>query len=357
MKALVLAGGAGTRLRPITHTRAKQLVPVANKPILHYGIEQLAAAGITDIGVIIAPESGPELKSALGDGGRFGVTLTYLMQDKPLGLAHTVLVAEPFLADEPFVMFLGDNLIESGVTELVEAFTSTDAPPAAQLLLKPVTDPSRFGVAVLDSKGQVQRLVEKPTDPPSDLALVGVYGFSPAIISAAKQIRPSARGELEITDAIQQLLDDGFPVTANTVEGWWLDTGKKDELLEANATVLDTLPRRIDGHVDAASIVEGRVVIEAGSAICDGAVIRGPSIIGAHTTVRGGYVGPYTAIGDRCTLDATHLEHSVVLGDARIEQSGPIVDSLIGHHAHVRPAEGQPAGHRLLLADHSEVHL
>jgi len=357
VKALVLAGGAGTRLRPITHTRAKQLVPVANKPILHYGIEQLAAAGITDIGVIVSPESGPALEAAVGDGRRFGVQLTYLLQHQPLGLAHTVLVAEPFLADEPFVMFLGDNLLQAGVTDLVATFTAAATPPAAQLLLKPVHDPSRFGVAVLDSYGQVQQLVEKPDDPPSNLALVGVYVFTPAIIGAAKRIRASARGELEITDAIQQLLDEGMPVAANIVEGWWLDTGKKDELLEANATVLDTLDRRIDGHVDAASAAEGRVIIEPGAALLDGTVVRGPAIIGAHTTLRSTYIGPYTAVGERCSLTAAHLEHSVVLDDAHIDHTGPIVDSLIGHHAHVRPATGKPTGHRLLLADHSEVHL
>ncbi|MDX1620977.1 MAG: glucose-1-phosphate thymidylyltransferase, partial [Nitriliruptorales bacterium] len=269
MRALVLAGGEGTRLRPITYTSAKQLVPVANKPILYYGLEQIRDAGITEVGIIVG-DTEDEIRAAIGDGSRLGIEATYIPQPEPLGLAHALLCGEEFLGDEDFVMFLGDNLIEGGIHDLVQDFERVH--PDAQLLLKTVSDPSRFGVAVLDAEGRIERLVEKPADPPSDLALIGVYLFTPAIFDAARSIEPSDRGELEITDAIQHLIDDGHTVRASQVHGWWLDTGKKDELLEANRIVLGTLERRVAGKVDENSEVVGEVVIEEGAELIDSTV-------------------------------------------------------------------------------------
>ncbi len=353
MKALVLAGGAGTRLRPITHTSAKQLVPVANKPILFYGLEQIREAGITEV-VLVVGDTFPEIEAAVGDGTALGLDVTYVHQAQPLGLAHAVLTAADALGDDDFVMFLGDNLIEGGITDLVECFRRDR--PAAQLLLKRVEDPSRFGVAVLGSDGSVERLEEKPTDPPSDLALVGVYLFTPAILDAARRIEPSWRGELEITDAIQQLLDHGATVTASIVEGWWLDTGKKDELLEANRTVLASLGRRIDGEVDGDSQVVGNVVVEAGARLIR-SIVRGPAVIGAGTVLEEVFVGPFTSIADDCRLTRCELEYSVVLDRCVICDVPRLEGSLLGRDVHVTRTERRPAAHRLLLGDHAQVEI
>jgi glucose-1-phosphate thymidylyltransferase len=291
LKGLILSGGRGTRLRPITHTSAKQLVPVANKPVLFYGIEAMAAAGIERVGIIIAPETGEEIRAAAGDGSQFGVEITYVLQDEPAGLAHAVLTAEQFLGSDPFVMYLGDNLLQGGIEDLVAAFRSNA--PEALILLTPVPDPENYGVAALDESGGVVRLVEKPSDPPSDLALCGVYMFTPQIHDAARAIEPSPRGELEITDAIQWLVDQGCRVEPHVVRGWWKDTGRLDDMLEANRLILDTLQRRVDGElVD--SQVEGRVVVEAGARL-ERATVRGPAIIGTGAVLRDAYVGPYSA--------------------------------------------------------------
>ncbi|MFP5310281.1 MAG: glucose-1-phosphate thymidylyltransferase [Actinomycetes bacterium] len=351
MKALVLAGGSGTRLRPITHTSAKQLVPVANKPILFYGLEQIRDAGVTEVGIIIG-ETGDEIRGVVGDGTALGIRVTYIEQDAPLGLAHAVLTAEDFLGEDDFVMFLGDNLIEGGITELVADFLSTR--PAAQILLKPVPDPQRFGVAQLGAHGEVVRLVEKPADPPSDLALVGVYLFTSAILDAAKRIEPSGRGELEITDAIQRLVDDGQEVRASTVTGWWLDTGKKDELLDANRIVLGTLERHVAGSVDEGSEVVGSVVVEEGAELI-GSTVRGPAIIGAGTRLVDSYVGPFTSIAGGCVLERTEVEYSVVLDGCSIRDIARIEGSLLGRHVEIARSEGKPAAHRFMLGDHSQV--
>ena len=353
MKALVLAGGAGTRLRPITYTSAKQLVPVANKPILFYGLEQIRDAGITDV-VIVVGDTAPEIEAAVGDGTALGIDVTYVHQDQPLGLAHALLTAEAQLGDDDLVMFLGDNLIEGGIDDQVRRFV--DERPAAQLLLKQVEDPSRFGVAVLDTAGAVERLVEKPPEPPSDLALVGVYLFTPSIFDAARAIDPSWRGELEITDAIQRLVDDGHRVTASTVDGWWLDTGKKDELLEANRTVLAGITRRIDGEVDARSDVVGDVVIEAGARLINTSV-RGPAVIGANTVLDDVHVGPFTSIADDCHLERCELEYSVVMERCHIRDVPRLEGSLLGRDVTVSRTERRPATHRLLLGDHSQVEI
>ncbi|HEX2028318.1 MAG TPA: glucose-1-phosphate thymidylyltransferase [Nitriliruptorales bacterium] len=351
MKALVLAGGSGTRLRPITHTSAKQLVPVANKPILFYGLEAIRDAGITDVGIIVG-DTRAEIEAAVGDGSRFGVTSRYIQQDAPLGLAHAVLTASDYLGDDDFVMFLGDNLIEGGIRHLVEDFESHG--PDAQILLKQVHDPERFGVAELDDQGQVVRLVEKPAVPPSDLALVGVYLFTSAILGAARRIRPSSRGELEITDAIQQLIDDGCKVRSSLLTGWWLDTGKKDELLEANRIVLTTIQRRIDGVVDERSEMVGDVVLERGAELVNSSV-RGPAVIGANTRVIDAYVGPFTSIANDCVIERTELDHSVVLEGCRIRDASRIVDSLVGRAVEIARSDRKPSAYRFMLGDHSQV--
>jgi glucose-1-phosphate thymidylyltransferase len=351
MKALVLAGGAGTRLRPITHTSAKQLVPVANKPILFYGLEQIRDAGITDIGIIVG-DTAPEIEAAIGDGSELGIRATYIPQPEPLGLAHAVLTGADFLGDDDFVMFLGDNLIEGGITELVDSFQ--EHRPDAQILLKPVPDPERFGVAELDTEGNITRLVEKPKDPPSNLALVGVYLFTPAIVDASRRIEPSGRGELEITDAIQQLIDDGKTVRSSQVTGWWLDTGKKDELLEANRIVLGTLTARVDGDVDDASQVVGQVVIELGAQL-ENSTVRGPAVIGRNTRLVDTYVGPFTSIANDCVIERTEIEHSVVLERCVVRDIPRIEGSLLGRDVEIGRAERKPAAYRFMLGDHSQV--
>ncbi len=307
MKGLILAGGAGTRLRPITHTSAKQLVPIANKPILFYVVEDMAAAGIKDIGVVVSPDRpAPRSRPRSATGPQFGVELTFIPQAEPLGLAHCVLIAADFLGDDDFVMYLGDNMLQQRLRPLVDRFVSERTRqlelhepdsrlPAAQILLAHVDDPRQFGVAEIDAHGGVVRLVEKPADPPSDLALAGVYIFDHRVHEAVNAIEPSARGELEITDAIQWLIDRGYPVMHEVLEGWWIDTGKKDPLLHCNRLVLDTIEHRVDGEVDGTSRVEGRVVIEAGARL-ENSVVRGPAIIGAGTHLVDSYVGPYTAI-------------------------------------------------------------
>src|ERR671917_476764 len=313
LKGLILSGGKGTRLRPLTHTSAKQLVPVANKPVLFYGIEAMAAADIRDVGIIIAPETGDEIRAAVGDGSRFGISIEYIEQEEPLGLAHAVLTAEPYLGDSPFVMYLGDNLLRDGIVELVETFRTEK--PEALILLTPVPDPEHYGVAEL-SDGRVARLVEKPKEPQTDLALVGVYMFTPAIFDAARSIEPSWRGELEITDAIQGLVDRGMRVDPHIVHGWWKDTGQVHDMLEANRLILDDLDERVDGElVD--SKVEGRVVIEQGARL-ENTIVRGPAMIGAGSQIANAYIGPYTAIGDNVTIENAELEHSIVMSGSHI---------------------------------------
>src|SRR3954452_6175457 len=298
LKGLILYGGAGTRLRPITHTSAKQLVPVANKPVLFYGIEALVDAGVEEVGIIIAPETGEEIRAAAGDGSRFGARITYIVQDKPAGLAHAVLTAEEFIGDSPFVMYLGDNLLRDGLRGLVASFRADR--PEALILLTSVDDPQSYGVAELDGE-RIVRLVEKPKDPPSNLALVGVYLFAPPIFDAARALEPSWRGELEITEAIQGLIEQGKTVRSEVVSGWWKDTGQLADMLEANRLVLEEIETRIDGEVDEASKIEGRVVVESG-AVVQGSVVRGPAVIGAGARIEDAYVGPYTSIGDEVCI-------------------------------------------------------
>ncbi len=353
MKGLILSGGKGTRLRPITHTSAKQLIPVANKPVLFYGIEALAAAGIDDIGIIIAPETGDEIREAVADGSRFGVHVTYIVQDEPAGLAHAVLTAEPFLGADPFVMYLGDNLLQGGIVDLVERFKASACD--ALILLTPVPDPENYGVAEL-SGDRVVRLVEKPHTPVSDLALVGVYMFTAAVHDAARAISPSARGELEITDAIQQLVDAGLRVEPHIVSGWWKDTGQLADMLEANRLILDTLEASCDGALTQSQL-DGRVVVAAGARL-ERSTVRGPAIIGAGAHLIDAYVGPYTAIGEGCLIESAEVENSILLAGSEVRRlDGRVESSLLGRNVRIGRDERQPRAYRFMLGDNSEVRI
>jgi glucose-1-phosphate thymidylyltransferase len=359
VKGLILSGGAGTRLRPITYTSAKQLVPIANKPILFYGIEAMADAGINEIGIIVG-DTGAEVRAAVGDGSRFGVEVSYIAQEAPLGLAHCVLIASEFLAEDPFVMYLGDNMLEEGLAGFIDGFaalsTIGEERPAAQLLLAEVDNPSAFGVAELDDGGMIVRLVEKPKEPRSNLALVGVYIFDHRIHQAVRAITPSARGELEITDAIQHLIDTGLPVHHQLLRGWWIDTGKKDPLLECNRLVLDTISTDLRGSVDESSRIEGRVVLAEGASVRS-SIIRGPAVIGAGTTIERTHVGPYTAIGEDCTVIETEVDNSVLLAGSSVVGVERLTESLIGRGAEITASTQRPRAARVMVGDDSKVEL
>jgi glucose-1-phosphate thymidylyltransferase len=356
MKGLVLAGGAGTRLRPLTYTGAKQLVPVANKPILFYVVENLVDAGILEIVVIISPETGAEVRSALGDGSRWGAQIAYVLQDKPGGLAHAVLTARGAVGNHDFCMFLGDNLIGSKVKDAVERFRSSPE-LAASVMLKEVPNPSSFGVAEVDAEGNVTKLVEKPRDPKSNLALVGIYLFRPTIYDAIGQIKPSARGELEITDAISKLIELGGRVRFDRVTTWWLDTGKKDDLLLANDTVLDDwLVHGIEGEVDAETRIVGRVRIERGASVIR-STIRGPAVVGAGARLVDARIGPFTSIGENVTIERAGVEHSVLMEGSRIQDIDRLEDSLVGRRVVVHPGTSRPGAISLLVGDDCVVEL
>ncbi|PYR54865.1 MAG: glucose-1-phosphate thymidylyltransferase [Acidobacteria bacterium] len=351
MKGLILSGGKGTRLRPLTYTSAKQLVPVANKPVLFYGIESLAAAGIREIGIVVG-DTQAEIRAAVGDGSAWGVNVTYIEQDAPRGLAHAVLISECFIDGEPFVMYLGDNLLNKGITRFTEEFMRER--PAAQILLAHVPDPQMFGVAEL-SDGRVVRLIEKPKEPKSDLALVGVYMFSAAVFESVKRIKPSFRDELEITDAIQDLIDRGLEVRPHIVDGWWKDTGKLEDMLEANRLILDTIERDIQGCVDAESRVEGKVIIQKG-AVVERSVVRGPVIIGAGARIVHAYVGPFTSIATDAEIRDSEIEHSIVLeGSVISDLANRVEDSLIGKNVRIYRLPVKPSAYRFMLGDNSEV--
>jgi glucose-1-phosphate thymidylyltransferase len=353
LKGLILSGGAGTRLRPITHTSAKQLVPVANKPVLFYGIEALVEAGVTEIGIIIAPETGDEIRDAAGDGSAFGARITYIVQAEPAGLAHAVLTAQEFIAGSPFVMYLGDNLLREGIVELVEAFRSNE--PDALILLTPVSDPEHYGVAELEGE-RVVRLIEKPSEPPSNLALVGVYLFQPVIFEAAGKLEPSWRGELEITEAIDGLIEQGKRVESHIVKGWWKDTGQLADMLEANRLVLEEIEPRLDGDTGD-SRVEGRVVVEEG-AVVTGSVVRGPAIIGRNARISDAYIGPYTSIGDEVEISGSEIEHSIVLSGCRVIDLGTRMEaSLLGRNVSLARSDGVPKTLRMMVGDNSEIEI
>ncbi len=353
MKALVLAGGSGSRLRPITHTSAKQLLPVANKPVLFYGLEAIRDASVTDVGIVVG-DTGPAIHAAVGDGSGFDLSVTYIRQDSPRGLAHAVLIARDFLGDEPFVMYLGDNFIVGGISALVDEFIS--ARPDAQIMLTRVSDPRQFGVAELGGTGEVIALEEKPDQPKSDLALVGVYIFTAAVHEAVRHLKPSRRGELEITEAIQWLIDNGRKVHSTIITGYWKDTGNVADMLEVNRMVLEGIEPRVSGSVDDASEVIGRVVIEAGAQV-SGSRIVGPAIIGAGTRIHGSYVGPFTSVAPGCVISGSEIEYSIVMRGASIQGVRRIEASLIGHDVEVTPSPMVPKAHRLVLGDHSKVQI
>jgi glucose-1-phosphate thymidylyltransferase len=352
MKGLVLSGGKGTRLRPITYTSAKQLVPVANKPVLFRVIEAIRDAGISDIGIVIG-DTGDEIRAAVGNGRRWGVQITYIPQDAPLGLAHAVKISQPFIGDERFVMFLGDNCIQGGISPLIEQFGRSSF--NAQIVLKQVADPRQFGVAELDDEGRIERLVEKPRDPRSDLALVGIYMFDHHIFEAVNSIRPSPRGELEITDAIQWLVSAGHQVFPYVHDGWWIDTGKKDDMLEANRLILEEMQPAMLGYVDRDSQLIGKVIVEPGAEVIN-STIRGPAIIGEKTRILNSYVGPFTSIYHDCLIEESEIEHSIVLEQSSIRGvPHRIEDSLIGRNVTVTRSPLKPKAYRLLLGDNSTV--
>jgi len=351
IKALILSGGKGTRLRPITFTSAKQLVPVANKPILFYGLESIAEAGIREVGIVVG-DTHEEIRAAVGDGSAFGVTVTYIPQDEPLGLAHAVKISRDFLGDDTFVMYLGDNLIRDGVMPFVEAFERER--PHAQILLAQVPNPQDFGVAELDGD-TVVRLVEKPSNPPSDFALVGVYLFGPTIFEAIDAIRPSPRGELEITDAIQELIDTGRDVRSEIITGWWKDTGKLDDMLEANRIVLTGLAADMRGQVDSASRIEGNVVVGEGTRIL-GSTLRGPLIVGRNCLVEDAFLGPFTSVHDDAVIRGSEIENSILLPGARVEGLAHRMESsLLGRNVEIVRSRSRPATYRFLVGDQGRI--
>jgi glucose-1-phosphate thymidylyltransferase len=355
VKALILSGGKGTRLKPLTYTQAKQLLPVANRPILFYALDQVRSAGITDIGIIISPETGKMVQDTVGNGAKWDAHITYILQKEPAGLAHAVKTARAFLKDEPFLMFLGDNLIQGGTISFVREFETNHA--CASVLLKEVADPRMFGVAELDESGQVTRLVEKPKEPKSNLALIGIYLFTPAIHEAIDRIKPSWRGELEITDAIQNLIEQNKVVKAQVFQGWWLDTGKKDDLLEANRVVLDDLlERRLDGKISADSHVSGRVELREGAEIIS-STIRGPVSIAEGCRIRNSYIGPFTSIGPKTVIEDSSVEYSVIMDNCAVINIERMADSLIGRCTEVRKKEKNFNVVRIFVGDDARVEL
>lgn len=357
MKGVLLSGGTGTRLRPITHTGPKQLVPVTNKPVLQYGIEDLIDAGITEIGIVLGNTGREEIQVFLGDGSRFGVEVTYIIQGEPLGLAHAAGCAEDFVDGEDFVMYLGDNLLKQGIATLVEAFEAGEY--GAGIALQHVDNPTEFGIVDVDERDNIVQLVEKPDTPPTDLALIGVYVFSSAVFDVIEDLDPSWRGELEITDAIQSLLDRGCQIDSHVVEGWWKDTGKPEDILEANRLVLEDNSDSRKGTIQNDAEVAGTLDLAENDIIESEAVVRGPVSIASGSTIKSGaYVGPYTSVGPDTIIENVQIENSVVVGDSEITTNGKIVSSLIGRSAAVRSADGlRPEGRRLTIGENSNLKL
>jgi glucose-1-phosphate thymidylyltransferase len=353
VKGLILSGGKGTRLRPFTYTGTKQLVPVANKPVLFYAIEDLVEAGISDIGIVVSPETGAQVRTVVGDGSRFGARVEYILQDVPRGIAHGIKIAQQFIGDDKFVLFLGDNFIRDGIVPQVTAFR--DRAMNAQIILYKMDDPSAMGVAVLDGDGRVKRLYEKPRQFVSPYAVIGIYMFDPHVFEAVNAIQPSARGELEITDTIQYLIDKKLNVRAHLLNGWWIDTGKMSDILEANRLVLDVLEPKNEGKVDSASLIEGRVALEKGAVVVN-STIRGPAIIGERTRIENAFVGPYTSIYHDCVIQNCEIEHSVVLENSTISDlSKRLADSLVGRNTEITRAGGRTQTLKMMVGDYSKV--
>lgn len=354
MKGLILSGGKGTRLYPLTYTRAKQLIPVANKPVLVRVIEAIRDAGVREIGMVVG-HTAAEIREALGDGARWGVSLSYIRQHSPDGLAHAVKISRDFLRDDPFVMFLGDNVIQGGISQLIRDFADNEW--NSQIVLKEVENASAYGVAQLRPDGSIERLIEKPADPPSNLALVGIYMFDHHVFDAVDAIRPSARGEYEITDAIQWLIDRGHTVFPHVHRGWWIDTGKPTDMLEANSHVLEEIEPCVaeSATIDASSTVDSRVTVQAGARIVN-SILRGPTIIGAETTIENSYIGPFTSIYHSCQIRNCEIERSIILENSRvIDIDRTLRDSLIGRNASVKRSAEKPSGVKMNLGDHSTL--
>lgn len=354
MKGLILSGGKGTRLYPLTYTRAKQLIPVANKPVLVRVIEAIREAGVREIGMVVG-HTAPEIQDALGDGSRWGVSLSYIRQDSPDGLAHAVKISRDFLADDPFVMFLGDNVIQGGISRLIRDFAENDW--NSQIVLKEVENPSAYGVAQLCPDGSIERLIEKPETPPSNLALVGIYMFDRHVFDAVDAIKPSARGEYEITDAIQWLIDRGHTVFPHIHRGWWIDTGKPTDMLDANSHVLEEIVPRVaaSAEIDERSTVDSRVTVQDGAHIIN-SILRGPTVIGQNTLIENSYIGPFTSIYHSCQIRNCEIERSIILENSRIiDIDRTLRDSLIGRNAAVKRSAEKPSGIKMNLGDHSTL--
>lgn len=358
MRALITAGGRGTRLRPLTHTSNKHLIPIANKPMIHYALEAVAGAGIKEVGVVLNPDTGEEIRRALGDGASWGLAISYIMQEAPLGLAHVIRAAEGFLGGEPFVFFLGDNVVVGGIRQFVERFRTRG--DDCHLVLARVKDPQRFGVAEVKNE-RVVRVIEKPAQPASEFAVTGIYVYAAPIFEAVHAVRPSARGELEISDAHQYLLDHGYRVGYSEITGWWKDTGKPEDLLEANRFVLDQvldgMNPVIRGEVDAASDVAGKVVVEEGARLV-ASQIRGPAVIGGDAVVEGSYIGPFTSVGRRCVIRNSELEYSILFEDTQILEADVRIErSLLGREVIIRKGNSRPKTQKFILGDQSIVEL
>ncbi len=353
MKGLILSGGHGTRLRPITYSQQKQLIPVANKPILFYAIEDVIECGIRDIGIIVGSNKEQVMETV--NNANFGAEIIFIEQEAPLGLAHAVLISEEFLRDESFVMYLGDNILKHGIIRYIEHFRQSDAD--ASILLTPVDNPSQFGVAELNGDGSIIKLIEKPKEPPSNLALVGIYMFKPIIFDAVKRIKPSWRGELEITDALQRLIEDGFMIDSEIVHGWWKDSGKPEDILHANRLVLDDLTHEIKEKEDVKGEIRGRVSIDIGTKVNESSVIKGPALIGTGCVIKDSYVGPYTSIGNNCKIINSEVEDSVIMDGARVVSAGNIVDSMIGRDVVIEKNKYLPKGNKFIIGDNSWVRI
>lgn len=354
MKGLILSGGKGTRLYPLTYTRAKQLIPVANKPVLVRVIEAIHEAGVNEIGIVVG-HTAPEIEEALGDGSEWDVKLTYIPQNSPDGLAHAVKISQDFLQGEPFVMFLGDNVIEGGISKLIRDFATNDW--NSQIVLKEVDNPSAYGVAKLRPDGSIEQLIEKPANPPSNLALVGIYMFDEHIFEAVNSIKPSGRGEYEITDAIQWLINHEYTVFPHVHKGWWIDTGKPNDMLEANSHVLEEITPTISesAEVDAESTIDKRVTIQDGAKIIN-SVVRGPTVIGKNTIIENSYIGPFTSVYHHCEVRNCEIERSIILENSRvIDIDQTLRDSLIGRNATVKRSNRKPSGIKMNLGDYGTL--
>ncbi|HID43258.1 MAG TPA: glucose-1-phosphate thymidylyltransferase [Archaeoglobaceae archaeon] len=349
MKGLVLSGGFGTRLRPLTYSQQKQLIPVANKPILFYAIEDVIEAGVDEIYIIVGPNKEQVIEVVKSE--KWDAEIDFIYQSEPKGLAHAVKISQDYIGDESFVMYLGDNVLKGGITRFADEFITSDAD--ASILLTEVSNPQQFGVAELNEDGSVKRLIEKPKKPPSNYALVGIYFFKPVVFEAVNSIKPSWRDELEITDAIQWLIENGYRVKSNIVKDWWKDTGKPEDILEANRLVLDEIEHRISGEVENSGVM-GRVIVELGTLIKNSSV-KGPCIIGKNCRIINSYIGPYTSIGNECEIIDTEIEDSVVMDECRIINAGRIVEGLIGKGVEIVKGNAKPKGNRFVVGDHSKI--